>query len=53
MLRYDCQLRRFSRVQSSLGGTTETQKQIIARGPVDGNPDNDGKPSVGAPPKAA
>jgi ABC-type uncharacterized transport system fused permease/ATPase subunit len=37
MLRHDCQLRRFSRVQSSFGGTTETQKEIIARGPVGGN----------------
>ena len=32
ILRHDCQLRRFSRVQSSSGGTTEIMKEIIGRG---------------------
>jgi alkylation response protein AidB-like acyl-CoA dehydrogenase len=31
-LRHDCELRRLSRVQSIFGGTTEIQKEIIARG---------------------
>jgi hypothetical protein len=31
LLQRDCELRRLSRVQSSFGGTTEIQKEIIAR----------------------
>jgi len=32
LLRHDGELRRLSHVQSSFGGTTEIQKEIIARG---------------------